>query len=185
MANSRRSSSSPPRRPQAENRDFVTGLLRRIALWSVSSTSTFAPKRSLQGLQTRSMTGVPRSSLGSRSLRQENASHTEFLSCPTQARPKADFLFALRDDPGCVVEDEERPLCCLDDTRECPSLIVSRRACIPTGGMYTCTPLKVGTGRPCTARNGTGLSVCLRPVHCPLNGETYGAEEHLRPTGLF
>jgi hypothetical protein len=34
----------------------------------------------------------------------ENASHTEFLSCPTQARPEADFLFALRDDPGCVVE---------------------------------------------------------------------------------
>ena len=29
MANSQRSSSSPPRRPQAENRDFVTGLLRR------------------------------------------------------------------------------------------------------------------------------------------------------------
>jgi hypothetical protein len=27
MANSQRSSSSPPRRPQAENRDFVTGLL--------------------------------------------------------------------------------------------------------------------------------------------------------------
>jgi hypothetical protein len=27
MANSQRSSSSPPRRPQAENRDFVTGLI--------------------------------------------------------------------------------------------------------------------------------------------------------------
>lgn len=77
----------------------------------------------------------------------ENASHTEFLSCSTQARPEAVFLFALRDDPGRVVE-AKRPLCCLDDTRECPSLIVSRRACIPTGGMYTCTPLKVGTRRP-------------------------------------
>jgi integrase len=41
MANSQRSSSSPPRRPQAENRDFVTGLLGQLRIErSLETTKT-------------------------------------------------------------------------------------------------------------------------------------------------
>src|SRR5271157_467116 len=39
MANSQRSSSSPPRRPQAENRDFVTGLLEPLRLAAMLRSS--------------------------------------------------------------------------------------------------------------------------------------------------